>query len=443
LKLAWDLLFENSLWARFLRSRVIRKDKFISHHIFSSIWSGIKNKLQTIWDNSCWILGKGNNINFWKHDWCGEILAQKFNIPVALYHHLNEKVQDFIVDNQWYVPLEIQDEHPTLLPFLQTIIIPFEEKEDQIIWRHSSSGLLSLKDAYNFHRIPNHHCVCADLIWNIAIPPSKSLLIWRLIHNRLPTDENLSLRGCNLPSMCNQQSESSLHLFLHCSFAASLWKWLGDIIKIHINVNSIIDVLQVTNRGWSPQCKLVITSAILNIVNLIWISRNNLRFNDVKPSWNSVTSLIIAHVSLAGNQTVLSTGSSIVDFQILKAFKVNNHPPRAPRIIEVIWHPPIIGWVKCNTDGSSSGNPGPSACGGVFRNFNGDFLGCFAVSIGLANVLKAELWGIIFAIEAAFDRGWNNLWIESDSMVATWALKSPKSYSLAAQKQMGKLSSKA
>jgi ribonuclease HI len=170
---------------------------------------------------------------------------------------------------------------------------------------------------------------------------------------------------------------------------------------------------------------LVITSAILNIVNLIWISRNNLRFNDVKPSWNSVTSLIIAHVSLAGNQTVLSTGSSIVDFQILKAFKVNNHPPRAPRIIEVIWHPPIIGWVKCNTDGSSSGNPGPSACGGVFRNFNGDFLGCFADSIGLANALKAELWGIIFAIEAAFDRGWNNLWIESDSMVATWALKSP------------------
>jgi ribonuclease HI len=225
--------------------------------------------------------------------------------------------------------------------------------------------------------------------------------------------------------MCNQQSESSLHLFLHCSFAASLWKWLGDIIKIHINVNSIIDVLQVTNRGWSPQCKLVITSAILNIVNLIWISRNNLRFNDVKPSWNSVTSLIIAHVSLAGNQTVLSTGSSIVDFQILKAFKVNNHPPHAPRIIEVIWHPPIIGWLNCNIDGSSLGNPDSSTYNGVFRNFNGNFLGCFAVSIGLAHVLKAELWGIIFAIDATFDRGWNIFWIESDSMVASWALKSP------------------
>ncbi|GAU47557.1 hypothetical protein TSUD_284240 [Trifolium subterraneum] len=225
--------------------------------------------------------------------------------------------------------------------------------------------------------------------------------------------------------LCNKQSESSLHLFLHCSFATSLWQWLGDIIKIHINVNSLIDILEVTNRGWSPQCKLVITSAILNIVNLIWISRNNLRFNNVKPSWNSVTALIIAHVSLTGNQTVLSTGSSIADFQILKAFKVNIHPRRAPRIIEVIWHPPILGWVKCNTDGSSLGNPGPSACGGVFRNYRGDFIGCFAISIGTANALKAELWGIIFAIEVAFDRGWKNLWIESDSMVASWALKSP------------------
>jgi hypothetical protein len=58
LKLAWDLLFENSLWAKFLRSRAIRIDKAISHHIFSSLWSGIKNKLQTIWDNSCWVLVK-------------------------------------------------------------------------------------------------------------------------------------------------------------------------------------------------------------------------------------------------------------------------------------------------------------------------------------------------------------------------------------------------
>jgi hypothetical protein len=60
---------------------------------------------------------------------------------------------------------------------------------------------------------------------------------------------------------------------------------------------------------------------------MIWIRRNNLRFKITKPSWISIISLVMAHVSLAGDLTALSTCNSIVDFQILKAFKVNMHPP--------------------------------------------------------------------------------------------------------------------
>ncbi|GAU32674.1 hypothetical protein TSUD_218510 [Trifolium subterraneum] len=43
----------------------------------------------------------------------------------------------------------------------------------------------------------------AKTIWNSDIPPSKSLLVWRLMHNKVPTDENLMLRGCYMPSMCS------------------------------------------------------------------------------------------------------------------------------------------------------------------------------------------------------------------------------------------------
>jgi hypothetical protein len=94
-----------------------------------------------------------------KHDRCGEILVQNFNILAALHNQLNDKVQDFIVNNRWEIPQEILDAHPTLLPFIQYVTIPIDDKEDQIIWKHSSSGILSLKDAYNFQRIPNQHCV--------------------------------------------------------------------------------------------------------------------------------------------------------------------------------------------------------------------------------------------------------------------------------------------
>jgi len=51
--------------------------------------------------------------------------------------------------------------------------------------------------------------------------------------------------------------------------------------------------------------------------------------------------MITAQVSLSGNSTKLATGPAISDFLVLKAFKVETQHPRAPRIVEVIWQPPI------------------------------------------------------------------------------------------------------
>jgi ribonuclease HI len=81
--------------------------------------------------------------------------------------------------------------------------------------------------------------------------------------------------------------------------------------------------------------------------------------------------------------------------------------------------------VKCNTDGSSLGNPGTAASGGIFRNHNGASLGCFACNIGIATAFFAEFLGIILAIEYAFDRNWLQLLIESDSQLAILAFKNP------------------
>ncbi|MCI30161.1 putative ribonuclease H protein [Trifolium medium] len=46
------------------------------------------------------------------------------------------------------------------------------------------------------------------------------------------------------------------------------------------------------------------------------------------------------------------------------AFNVENHLSKAQVITEIIWQPPPLHWVKCNSEGASKGNPDPSACGG-------------------------------------------------------------------------------
>lgn len=46
-----------------------------------------------------------------------------------------------------------------------------------------------------------------------------------------------------------------------------------------------------------------------------------------------------------------------------------------------------------NTDGCSRGQPGPSSCGGIFRNCRGFVHGCFALSLGSGFAYQAEWVG--------------------------------------------------
>ena len=88
--------------------------------------------------------------------------------------------------------------------------------------------------------------------------------------------------------------------------------------------------------------------------------------------------MLIANVSLCGNKTSKTTNASMSDFSTIKVFKVNIHSSKAPPIKEVLWHPPMHGLVKCNTDWASLGNHETSACGAIFIDNNAHFLACFA-----------------------------------------------------------------
>jgi ribonuclease HI len=299
-------------------------------------------------------------------------------------------------------------------------------KPDKLVWRPSSFGDLTFKDAYLFNVELGNQLSWAKTIWSIDIPPSKSLLVWRLMHNKIPTDDNLMFRGCNLASqcsLCGKHSESSLHLFLECDFVVHIWMWFSSIININCNFASFSDIWSVCDRGWSPQCKTVILSALINIINGIWFCRNQVRFNNRKFSFHSVISSIISASYLSGTLTKNFSSNSMSDFLILKAFNVCTHPSKAPVIREVLWQPPLLDWIKCNTDGAAHGSPGLSACGGIFRNSSSMCVGWFAENLGIHNAFYAELVGAMKAIELAAAHGWNNLWLETDSKLVVLAFK--------------------
>jgi hypothetical protein len=269
---------------------VVRKKRVILHHVFSSIRSSLKDEFNVIMDNSVWLLGNGRNINFWTDSWWGSPLIDQLNLHVQLGHLLSSTVSDFILNGQWAIPPQLCLMFNNLSSIINKVTIPLEDSLDKLLWKHTDSGDLELKQAYSFKLQQFQDLPWAKLIWNYAIPPSKSLMVWRLMHQKMPTGENLMIRGCALPSMCNlcnSHIESSFHIFFECSFAIRLWSWLAGCLNITIQFTCMEDMWNLCDLNWSPQSKVTITAAIINLLNSIWFTRNQVRFNNKTASWRS------------------------------------------------------------------------------------------------------------------------------------------------------------
>ncbi|GAU50508.1 hypothetical protein TSUD_234280 [Trifolium subterraneum] len=244
------------------------------------------------------------------------------------------------------------------------------------------------------------------------------------MHNKVPTDDNLMLRGRALPSMCSlclKNAESSFHIFFECEYAVKIWSWFANCLDMVLQFTSMEDMWSLCDLNWSPQCKVVISSALVNLLNSIWFARNQARFNNKLITWKSTITMIIANTSMSGNNSKKTSSNSIRDFIVLKKFNVIIHHPKAPVLKEILWQPPLFCWTKCNIDGASKGNPGLAGCGGIFRNHVADMLYCFAEPLGIVSSYHAELCATMTAIEIAYKMNWHNIWLETYSNLVVLA----------------------
>lgn len=253
-------------------------------------------------------------------------------------------VCDFILENRWNLPPHFSSAFPKIRSLVNNEIIPISPQNDELVWKETTNGQLSLKDTYIFKANSFQELHWAKSIWSLYIPPSKSLLVWRFMHDKILVDEKLKERGLLIPSMCSScrhQEESTFHLFFTCAFATHLWRWFASVLNLSLSFPTVDDLWKDCDKGWSPQCKLTIQATIIYILNAIWCSRNNARFNNKNTHRKFAVSQIISSVSLSANLSRLSASSSITEFLIMKFLNVSIHPPRSLTVKEVIWHPPI------------------------------------------------------------------------------------------------------
>lgn len=160
-----------------------------------------------------------------------------------------------------------------------------------LLWTESQTGNLSFKEAFT-HLNPVHNSSqWGKIIWQPFIPPSRSCLVWRICHHKLPTDDNIRKVGLALASVCSicgKAEESIEHLFFICPFAVRLWSWLSSLVRMRIDASNINAILAILDQAGSVQVKHTLLAAIINVLWFIWKSRNLIRFEGLKISFSAV-----------------------------------------------------------------------------------------------------------------------------------------------------------
>ncbi|GJY91591.1 putative RNA-directed DNA polymerase [Tanacetum coccineum] len=142
-----------------------------------------------------------------------------------------------------------------------------------------------------------------EIHWNRMLPIKVNINTWRLFFDRLPTRCNLDARGVDLDStrcpICDEDHESSQHLFVECLVASSLWQmvttWWGlnDYPKLLPNLLSWTETVNMSTR--SKACFDVVIQTTFWV---LWRYRNRVCFDSKPPRKDTLAEEVKIHSHL-------------------------------------------------------------------------------------------------------------------------------------------------
>lgn len=268
----------------FINKRLIKTDGSIRNSVSSSIRLGLNRSWAKIKANFRWLCGLPSGVSFWHDNWLGYIISDRIGKPVFLKHFYPFVVSDYFINGISF----LEETFCSVYPDIVTNILSHNllaSSVDKRVWEKSLHGDLSAKLSYF---ITNNHFPKVNWgswIWKSFIPPARSVMFWKAIHNKLLTWRVLRGWGYEGPSYCcscHNNEEDLDHFLIYCPFCNFLLSSIClafGITDIHFNYfNSM--VLQAMSFKSSPQVMNVWNYAIITYVWLIWFIRNQIIFED-------------------------------------------------------------------------------------------------------------------------------------------------------------------
>ncbi|KAK2428977.1 hypothetical protein QL285_027455 [Trifolium repens] len=101
------------------------------------------------------------------------------------------KVADVVSNHIWTLPDVFRQHYPAIANDIQATTLSCTTEPDELVWIDSPSGELTFKDAYFCGLSAQQAPGWARIIWRPFIPPARSIVTWRIMHNVIATDDNL------------------------------------------------------------------------------------------------------------------------------------------------------------------------------------------------------------------------------------------------------------
>jgi hypothetical protein len=209
------------------------------------------------------VMGNGNGTRFWSDVWAGgQLLATRFPrlFSISLQQQSSVSQMRLMKDVGWRWVWnwrrELFEWEEVLLNQLMVIIAGFQpmQREDRWQWRADPEVGLTAKVAYQHLQLltrqggntsQQQQFIFSNL-WKGAAPSKVLAFSWQLMLDRIPTKDNLRVRGvpCDngmMCPLCSNYEETACHLFLCCEIAARIWyeilAWVGQFAPLPPNLN--------------------------------------------------------------------------------------------------------------------------------------------------------------------------------------------------------------
>ena len=153
------------------------------------------------------------------------------------------------------------------------------------MWSAASTGIFSLKSAWDIARVHHEPWPWEKLIWHSVIPKTYSILCWRVLWKKLPTLDHVKQFHPEIDQLCclcEAEPETVSHLFLECTYTRDIWRRCCEALHLPFDLVDIsleMVALRIPQMLGSTRGGAIGRLTILTWIFSIWEEQNTRTFD--------------------------------------------------------------------------------------------------------------------------------------------------------------------